>query len=92
VLIARAVKNSTVPGWEVQPSTAGLASAQIAPKRSPVRVRLAPLGESLQLCGVFALWAIAVLTIDFLVLFALLAESDEFTGLTARRQGAAAAG
>jgi hypothetical protein len=28
---------------------------------------------------VFPLWAIAVLTIDFLVLFALLTESDEFT-------------
>jgi hypothetical protein len=27
---------------------------------------------------VFARWAIAVVTIDFLVLFALLAESDEF--------------
>ena len=29
---------------------------------------------------VFPLWAIAVLTIDFLVLFALLTESDEFMG------------
>jgi len=28
---------------------------------------------------VFPLWAIAVLTLDFLVLFALLTQSDEFT-------------
>jgi hypothetical protein len=29
---------------------------------------------------VFPLWAIAVLTLDFLILYALLSRSDEFTG------------